>query len=65
MPEITKRIKTSEVIASINDVMAQGGILGTIVLPKNLKVLASRLPKPNYQPNKQLKKYNYNNRFIK
>eukprot|EP00826_Nyctotherus_ovalis_P059967 TRINITY_DN8385_c0_g6_i1.p1 TRINITY_DN8385_c0_g6~~TRINITY_DN8385_c0_g6_i1.p1 ORF type:complete len:235 (+),score=13.19 TRINITY_DN8385_c0_g6_i1:73-777(+) len=30
----------------------RGEILGTIVLPKNLNVLSTRLPKPNYSPSK-------------
>jgi len=42
------------VIAQANQVLASGEILGTIVLPRNLNVLGSRLPKANY--NSGLKK---------
>ena len=55
MPAVIARSGDSEVVASINDVLASGGLLGTILLPKNLNVLSSRLPKPNYQPT-QLRK---------
>ena len=56
MPAVVKRLPSTSVIAAADQVLAEGGILGTIVLPKNLNVLSSRLPKPHYDP-PQLKKY--------
>lgn len=50
MSAVVKRLHGSEIISSIDQVLASGGMLGTILLPKNLNVLSSRLPKPNYQP---------------
>ena len=29
--------------------LANGGLLGTIQVPKNLKILREKLPKPNYK----------------
>jgi NIMA (never in mitosis gene a)-related kinase len=49
MPAVAKRARDVVVnIEEINKVMAEGEVLGTIVIPKNLSVLSSRLPKPNY-----------------
>jgi hypothetical protein len=47
----------SRVIASLDEVLAEGGILETIILPKNLHILSSRLPKANYRPPPRLQKY--------
>ena len=43
------KIEMSE-ITQINQVMENGGMLNTILLPRNLAGLGSRLPKPNYNP---------------
>ena len=56
MPSIIKRLGGTDVVTAANEVLSQGGILGTIILPRNLNVLSSRLPKPNYRPPQQLKK---------
>lgn len=56
MPSISKRMKSIDSVSSLNQAMSEGKILGTIVLPKNLNVLSSRLPKPNYHPTPQLNK---------
>ena len=52
LPYITKRTEASSeaVVTTVNHALASGEILGTIVLPKNLNILSSRLPKPNYKP---------------
>ena len=55
-PSVIKRLKTNDVVSNANDVLADGKILGTIVIPKNLNVLASRLPKPNYRTPQVLRK---------
>ena len=49
LPSVTKRVTSPDVITTVNQVLSEGGILGTIVLPKNLNVLSSRLPKAKYQ----------------
>jgi serine/threonine protein kinase len=56
-PEIVSRMPESHVLASLDQVLAQGGILETIILPKNLHILSSRLPKANYQPLPSLKRF--------
>ncbi len=56
LPCIAKRTKSLDVVSSVNEALAEGKILGTIILPKNLNVLSSRLPRPNYRPPSYLKK---------
>jgi len=54
--EMKKHSKDMEIVKNIDSVMANGGLLGTILLPRNLNALASRLPKPHYNT-KPLNKY--------
>ncbi len=56
LPAVVKRSKSLDVVASANEVLSEGKILGTIILPKNLNVLSSRLPRANYRPAACLKK---------
>ena len=41
-------------ILELNHSISKGGILGTIILPNDLKILSIRLPKPNYNPKKNI-----------
>lgn len=45
---IAEHNKDETALAVIDNSLASGEILGTIVLPKNLGILSTRLPKPNY-----------------
>ena len=54
---MAKKIKDVGVISYADKVLAEGEILGTIMLPKNIISLSSRLPKPNYKPCPQFQKY--------
>jgi len=33
---------------NVKERLSQGNIIGTIILPRDLSLLSSRLPKPNY-----------------
>jgi len=46
----------------IDNTLAEGGILGTIQLPKNLNILKDKLPKPHYEVINKLSKSNPNNK---
>ena len=46
---IEKRAKQELQLIAANQAMDAGKMLGTIALPRNLNILSSRLPKPNYE----------------
>ena len=48
MPVVQKRIKDLCIDVSDNDPLPENEILGTILFPKRISALSSRLPKPNY-----------------
>ena len=48
---IQERVDEEADLVAVNNSMASGKMLGTIILPKNLRVLSTRLPKPNYNKN--------------
>lgn len=52
LPEVVKHAANESSLSDVNNSLAKGEILGTIVLPKNLNTLSTRLPKPNYSPSK-------------
>jgi len=56
-PCVRERIPEAQIVQESDQVLAEGKILGTIMIPKNLNVLAARLPKPNYFTPQMMKKY--------
>jgi len=52
IPEVVSHMENQTALNDINNSLAKGEILGTIKLPKNLTVLSTRLPKPNYNASK-------------
>ncbi len=56
MPAVARRAKPGTEISAINQALSEGEVLGTILLPKNLSILSSRLPKPKYEGPK-IKRY--------
>jgi len=57
MPNVAKRTTLLNQVAAANSALAEGKLLGTILIPRNLLVLSSRLPKPNYPNPRPLKRY--------
>ena len=54
-PIITKHGTTYNLLETteeIDEVLAKGGLLGTIKVPANLNILREKLPKPNYNNKK-------------
>ena len=49
MPIVISKANKEIELINANMAMTSGEMLGTIMLPSNLNVLAKRLPKPNYQ----------------
>ena len=53
---VLNRIPEYTDLEVVDQALADGEILGTIVLPNNLRILTSRLPKPNYDTPQIIKK---------
>jgi len=49
LPIVVNKAKDELTLVAANEAMAEGEMLGTIALPRNLDILSSRLPKPNYE----------------
>jgi NIMA (never in mitosis gene a)-related kinase len=57
MTAVAKHRPLAGPLAVADQVLAEGGVLGTILLPGNLHVLSTRLPKPKSNPSPVLQKY--------